>query len=356
MSISKNIEQEPPLIVLIRLKSASQRVELEAKNAYTKSGFYCVYLSDDTVHKYPISDLFDVELQPGLLTARNTPALMRVSIHLKGTHLPVELAPDSTSQNEELFTANMPSGASKLYPVSNIEFVAEDYGVSCNDTPVSTSSGPLENGRTGSHESSVPGEDSIIHQILTPENQSKIGHDFKYLLDLIDVVGVDISNPRPNCSAEHMLLLCQEGLTGLDKYPEDKLGRWLGFCAGVLEAHDIGCDLKTWQGYSSLIEEDKNATLKPYEVGVMQDLFIRYKEKADTFSATDARALKASARCAKACTHLMVLKLNQVSVELGIVQGMLAAVGAIDVEAEREYTRPILHSIHQGSVLSFPAR
>ena len=39
---------------------------------------------------------------------------------------------------------------------------------------------------------------------------------------------------------------------------------------------------------------------------------------------------------------------------LGFAQGVLAATGVIDVDAEREYTRPLLHQMHQQPVLSFP--
>ena len=39
---------------------------------------------------------------------------------------------------------------------------------------------------------------------------------------------------------------------------------------------------------------------------------------------------------------------------LGFTQGVLASAGLIDVDAEREFTRPLLHQLHVDPVLSFP--
>lgn len=341
--------------VLIRLKSTSQRIELEAKNAYAKSGLYCVYRTDGTVLKYPVADLFDVELHPGLLTARNTPALMNVAIHLKGTHLPIELEADSTEHNAEFFTAKMPSGAIKLYPMANIQYVAEDYQASVQQRPVNRDSGPLEAGDPISLESTrraMTMEGPITLKIQTPVKQTKIADDFQYLLGLIEIVGMDIHDPKPKCSAEEMLRLCEEGAAGLDKYPEDKLSRWLGFCSGVLQFHEIGCELTSWEGYGSLKHDV--GTIKPNEIEVMRQLFVRYNQMANDYSETEARVSYAATRCLMVINHLLSFNLNQISVELGLVQGMLAAAGAIDVDTEREFTRPLLHSLHEGPVPSFP--
>lgn len=342
--------------VLIRLKSTSQRIDLEAKNAYAKSGFYCVYRTDGTVLKYPVADLFDVELHPGMLVARNTPALMKVTIHLKGTHLPIELEADSTEHNAEFYTAKMPSSAIKIYPMANIQYVAEDYEVSVQHRPVNRDTGPLAVSDSGAKESTrmaMTTEGPITLKFQTPVKQSKIADDFQYLLGLIDIVGMDIHDPKPKCSAEEMLRLCEEGAAGLDKYPEDKLSRWLGFCCGVLQFYKIGCELTSWEGYGSLKHEV--GTLKPIEIEVMRQLFMRYNEMANAYSETDARVSYAATRCLMVLNDLLSFNLNLISAELGLVQGMLAAAGAIDVDTEREFTRPLLHSLHEGPVPSFPA-
>lgn len=41
------------------------------------------------------------------------------------------------------------------------------------------------------------------------------------------------------CSNKHLLSLCEEALGGLDRYPSDKLHRWLGFIQGVLAVTGI---------------------------------------------------------------------------------------------------------------------
>ena len=529
--------------VLIRLKSTSQRIELEAKNAYAKSGFYCVYRTDGTVLKYPLADLFDVELHPGMLEARNTPALMKVAIHLKGTHLPIELEADSTEHNAEFFTAKMPSGAIKLYPMANIMSVVEDYNASQQAPPKNKDSGPFEfmhyrsleqalvqavehelhrlveaieqhaskfenpkpycspvdltrlcmrgisevknkgcslttvcrwigfcmgaledrgvihklsaesgiaprhliSGLLKAHELEqkrdvvtgyldivgpvtsyehvhpsctlamdrctgllssldqhslvsisleigsiqgllacqdlipVAGDEGVLYplegaddapsaeestrsamttqgpitlKIQTPVKLSKIADDFQYLMGLIEIVGRDIEDPKPKCSPEDMLRLCEEGAAGLDKYPEDKLSRWLGFCSGVLQFHEIGCELTSWEGYGSLKHDI--GTINPNEIRVMRQLFFRYNEMANAYSETDARVSHAATHCMMVINHMLSFNLNQISVELGLVQGMLAAAGAIDVDTERDFTRPLLHSLHDGPVPSFP--
>lgn len=38
---------------------------------------------------------------------------------------------------------------------------------------------------------------------------------------------------------------------------------------------------------------------------------------------------------------------------LGFTQGVLAAVGAIDVDEERDFTRPLLHALAEGPVATF---
>lgn len=48
--------------VKIRLKQTSQAIVYNsAKNAYQKGDLYCVFLNDETVKKYPIADIFDIE-------------------------------------------------------------------------------------------------------------------------------------------------------------------------------------------------------------------------------------------------------------------------------------------------------
>ena len=45
--------------VKLQLKSTSQPIEYNnALNTYTKDGFYCVYLEDETVHKFPLENIF----------------------------------------------------------------------------------------------------------------------------------------------------------------------------------------------------------------------------------------------------------------------------------------------------------
>ena len=49
------------LRVSVQLKETAQPIEHEALNAYTKGPFYCVYVSGDSVYKYPLADIWRVK-------------------------------------------------------------------------------------------------------------------------------------------------------------------------------------------------------------------------------------------------------------------------------------------------------
>lgn len=51
---------EKKINVSIRLKHQSQAMNFVALNSYEKGQFYCIYLENGTVKKYPIMDIFDV--------------------------------------------------------------------------------------------------------------------------------------------------------------------------------------------------------------------------------------------------------------------------------------------------------
>lgn len=49
------------MLVHIRLYQTSQPIVLEAKNTYQKGDFFCVYLVNGKVKKYPLVHIFEVE-------------------------------------------------------------------------------------------------------------------------------------------------------------------------------------------------------------------------------------------------------------------------------------------------------
>jgi inhibitor of KinA sporulation pathway (predicted exonuclease) len=53
------------ITVKIALTETSQVIEHEARNAYTKGPFYCVYATDGTVYKYPVVNIWRVAEQYG---------------------------------------------------------------------------------------------------------------------------------------------------------------------------------------------------------------------------------------------------------------------------------------------------
>lgn len=46
--------------VRIELKETSQPIEVDAVNTYTKGPFYCAYLPDERVMKFPLANIWRV--------------------------------------------------------------------------------------------------------------------------------------------------------------------------------------------------------------------------------------------------------------------------------------------------------
>ena len=85
---------------------------------------------------------------------------------------------------------------------------------------------------------------------------------------------------------------------------------------------------------------------------VLEHLFARYEELGHLHSRTLERAVgpELAERTTKMCTHarghLDVFTEDKANRWLGFVQGMLTVAGLIQVDAERDYTRPLFHAIH----------
>lgn len=92
---------------------------------------------------------------------------------------------------------------------------------------------------------------------------------------------------------------------------------------------------------------------------VMRALFERYKEVAlasgDALSGLGPRCQSAAlaALCQEAMDNGEKYPFDKMNRWLGFTQGVLAAVGAIDVDLERDFTRPLLHSLHEGAIPTY---
>jgi hypothetical protein len=300
--------------VLIRLKAGSQRLTIHAKNAYVKNGCYCVYREDDTVRKFPLANLFDVEVQPEVMDARNTPALMNVNIHLHGTVEPIALQADSTSHDRDMFVAKMPSNALKLYPMANIAFIDEDYTAVPVRRPKEPS-GPLECKAVGQGREATPAAyfkkiERFIETLPETEEQVK------------------------GCTKEDLLAICASGSEMKWNLGNPKLDafiyRNIGFCAGVLRHYNRPLELDEFLVEGPTNAEEKHllaAWWDSYErLGSYTISTVGIPEPQGTDLST---VYFANELCKKMAKELDRYPLESQSFSLGLVQGLLTMAGAI---------------------------
>lgn len=95
---------------------------------------------------------------------------------------------------------------------------------------------------------------------------------------------------------------------------------------------------------------------------VIAQLFQRY---ADMVSANtdklDALPLRCQSKpllalCNEAINNGTLYPFDKMNRWLGFVQGVLAVVGIIDVDQERDVTRPLLHKLHNRPIRSWPPK
>lgn len=323
--------------VLIRLKAESQRIELEAKNAYSKNGCFCVYREDETVRKFPLANLFDVEIRPGELEARNTPSLMNVSIHLIGTLAPIKLQADKTSHDGEMFVAIMPSSAIKMYPMGNIAYIDEDY--TAKPAAQKHDSGPLETA-TG------------------PLDQSTLGYFSRMAAIIENKLHAADAGPS-GCTKRELIRLCRHvsGLRGRDALTDYRSCRALGFCVGVLRHHEVNIDLDEVQwveGSGDTLEEQCMAIymrrykdLADHQIRQIGPIIVGYSNP--DMVPNQQSEHYTSVLCKKFLEEPGEWSMGSQCFSLGVAQGLLAASGVIsDVEKEVYETEEIMLSLQTG--------
>ena len=148
------------------------------------------------------------------------------------------------------------------------------------------------------------------------------------------------------CQKEHLVRLVNEALTNLMDYPHDKLYRWLGFTRQIIDmvglkgdarpvsfivAHEISKSVlrECFEHEKALLEghpdSEFSAPLK-WDEGISKARELAFLE--DMSNPMNASEYTPEIQ------HLY----------LGMTQGMLCMAGLIDVDKERDFTRPLLHS------------
>lgn len=149
------------------------------------------------------------------------------------------------------------------------------------------------------------------------------------------------------CSKHHLMALCSEAVSGFSKYPIDKLSRWLGFVEGVLERVAVSVP----------------QTADTFTDKCVRDRFRLFQEVLNASADLVPPALMPleceNRNIELACgQHIMAVSFvtdsRELHYHLGRIQGVLAANGLIDVDEEREFSRPLLHAMHSNVIPSFP--
>lgn len=95
------------------------------------------------------------------------------------------------------------------------------------------------------------------------------------------------------------------------------------------------------------------------QIIALQTLFSRYEGRIAQQSHLLAnlpercRAEGLSGLCSEVINHHARYPFDKLNRWLGFVQGVLAAVGIIDVDEEREFSRPFLHAFHDQTPPTF---
>jgi hypothetical protein len=152
-----------------------------------------------------------------------------------------------------------------------------------------------------------------------------------------------------------LVRLCDEAVAGFEQYPTDKMCRWFGFVAGVL----VTCGRIDGLDLGVMSEPDPDGVPDHSKKAVMVTLFDRYRSKILEKAAMlapfgeDLQSASLISLCDEVMRGFDKRGFNETNVMLGFVQGVLATARMIDVDEERDFSRPLLHSLHKGHVPSF---
>lgn len=91
------------------------------------------------------------------------------------------------------------------------------------------------------------------------------------------------------------------------------------------------------------------------EQKILASLFARYEPLCASIRSTAPRcdAMALQRLCREAIDNGHTYPADKMHRWLGFIQGVLAVQGLIDVDTEREYTRPLFHSLNNDAVKTF---
>lgn len=179
---------------------------------------------------------------------------------------------------------------------------------------------------------------------------------FQRYLDLLKerVFPVIIQALPEKCQKQHLIKLLSEATENIHQYPHDKLNRWLGFSRSIVDVMQL--DTRN-RPTSYIVAYDTTKS-------VLEEAFLFEKAVIEKYSDERFENNHWPLSINKDNVfHLIDSIINDDIIDiypnevlqqyLGYIQGVLCIAEIINVDEEREFTRPLLHSYHTEKPKSF---
>lgn len=179
---------------------------------------------------------------------------------------------------------------------------------------------------------------------------------FQRYLDLLKdkAFPIKINSLPEKCQKQHLEKLLNEAITNIHMYPHDKLNRWLGFSRAIVDLMSLNTRNRpasyiiAYDITKSVLKEaflfEKFIVEKTLEENFKNDVWPDSINKDSIFHLIDSIVND----------NIINMYPNEVLQQyLGYIQGVLCIAEIINVDEEREFTRPLLHSYHTEKPKSF---
>lgn len=174
---------------------------------------------------------------------------------------------------------------------------------------------------------------------------------FQRYLDLLKerVFPIKIHSIPEKCQKQHLIKLLSEATENIHKYPHDKLNRWLGFSRAIIDL--MGLDTRNRPASYIIAYDITKSVLKEaflFEKSILE------KTSEENFKNDvwpDSMKIENITYLIEDIVNddLEIINIypNEVLQQyLGCIQGILCVAKIINVDEERDFTRPLLHSYH----------
>lgn len=156
------------------------------------------------------------------------------------------------------------------------------------------------------------------------------------------------------CQKQHLLKLLSEATENIHQYPHDKLNRWLGFSRSIVDVMRL--DTRNRPTSYIVAYDITKSVLKEaflFEKNVIEKCS---DERFGNNNWPDSINKNNVLHLIDSIVHDDIVNIypNEVLQQyLGYIQGVLCIAEIINVDEERDFTRPLLHSYHTEKPKSF---